>query len=352
MCDVQILLFRKGQVCANPNLTFANLPALAELSVASQPHKALLSTAKGPAGQQATMQLNAILANQQANGSNDENSRAAAAAAATELATTVQESIQRRNSTGQLSDGRAPDSKPSALGYPMSAPGSPTAAGRQRLGLGGHFCDATATHPARLGPRRRFQPTPPFEKTDDMSWLQTFAHKFLQSKWGPIPAKQCATLTTKFPFAALWHLDFSSMYANAHVRLCGCAVATYISHIRFAAMLVVRAALRGDGAKRASWLASCTFDTGRDLHTFGAVIPCDQQSDATEHLAQQLLRHDIVWRLTHCCLMQELKSRRREPATRSTAPVMRMLLKPPAQVAEQERDEHAQSPHRQIPAAP
>jgi hypothetical protein len=51
--------------------------------------------------------------------------------------------------------------------------------------------------------------TPPFVKTNQVTFTQIFAHKFLQSKWGlthPLLSQQ----QQRFPFAALWHMDLRS----------------------------------------------------------------------------------------------------------------------------------------------
>lgn len=58
----QILLFRKGRVSVNPNLAHADLRAVAALSVAAKPHTQLLSTHKGPQGQEAAAQLHRLYA--------------------------------------------------------------------------------------------------------------------------------------------------------------------------------------------------------------------------------------------------------------------------------------------------
>ena len=58
-----------------------------------------------------------------------------------------------------------------------------------------------------------------------------------------------------------------------------------------------------------------------------------------EGLAQTILRNDVIWSLTQCCVMQELKSARRASSAQPTKRVMALLLKSKVDLSELERDE-------------
>jgi hypothetical protein len=222
LLNQKILLFRKGRVSTSPNLGYADLHALAALSVASKPHTALLSTTKGPQGQHAASQLRLLYAQLQ----HDIDAFNAIKMEKGATFTSQDQPGQTTRTNEQLLSGSG--------SRPFSAPTSPAliASGSRSLisglnsswstnssELGDDGCGFHLPHESEFDPaliqtaasnRSRsssfaldpaltipesiptativhssivWSATPPFEKSTQMSYAQIFAHKFLQSKW-------------------------------------------------------------------------------------------------------------------------------------------------------------------------
>ena len=350
--------------------------------MASEPHTALLSTVKGPLGQQAAAQIGALYAKVAHDVDRYNEGKTPIHPAFTAPGGSRGEAIaigaqaqigqeqagcasmppldvqQRRNSTGMVSSSAfmARSATAQQSNRLVSAPSSPSPS----LGRGLPQQPASIQQlppsfaptisqlqgsPAQMSapPLRQFCPTPPFMKTRSVSYSQLFARKILESKFGPLPHLPVAG-AHKFPFAALWHLDLScqSRTQGSLARLAPDSISSLTSRSLCCFGVFDFSAPPGSDAKSGRWSATCTFDVGTSLHTFAARDAYDQQSDALECLAQQILEQDIIWSLTYSCLLQELKSARRAPANpnASTAPVMRLLVKSKSDLAQLECADH------------
>lgn len=249
---------------------YADLHALAALSVASRPHAALLSTTKGPAGQQAAQQIKMIYAQIQ-HDVDAMNERKAIINATNPSVSATRDRLQPVDILPPLRLGLA--AHPTR---PASAPASPTVVGKYETSLNrplaGSYSMASwphgpnqATHDSSLisgdvgfglspvcefatdaldaviqpdsltvttnspnslvstplshsqigTPSKslyhfdptRWKATPPFVRTSDMSYARILAHKFMESKWGP--SSHQLSQNQRFPLAPLWHLELS-----------------------------------------------------------------------------------------------------------------------------------------------
>lgn len=252
LLNQKILLFRKGKVSVSPNLPYADLQALAALSVASKPHTALLSTTKGPQGQQAAAQLRILY--QQLQGDIDAYNRAKLASTASLAAP-----VSSPEDEAQVTDSLSVTSRARSSSAPVSPP--PPSAETDWAELGADTdsmlpADALGSsvdvddmqfqmptpgqfHAALISPRREqmaslprrqslplpLAPMPapanahiaarpqtanrPQSASERGSGVESLAQKLLQSKWGPLALPLLST-GQQFPFAPIWHYDLSS----------------------------------------------------------------------------------------------------------------------------------------------
>ena len=229
LLNQKILLFRKGRVSTSPNLAYADLDALAALSVASKPHTPLLSTTKGPQGQIAAQQLKTFYLKMKQD-IDELNVKKGLAGANRPM------EIHPLNPLTEPIRPTHHPIRPVSSSSSINASASSWPVGMNKLSQTQSLSDSQwsvnekdiwsnstdALQPVFTSPMlsssssetsQTERPKPqwlaaqPDQKPANESYVHVLAHKFLMSKWGPSSAQLART--QRFPFAPLWHLELT-----------------------------------------------------------------------------------------------------------------------------------------------